>query len=218
MFSLCNIQINFVYLSISFYFIKRRLNTRNFILLTVFLPAILLGQGKDCHVNVMPCSKVPCYLSPVKKVQDTMITIMPEKCNDVHFDSTNNGIWKIYLYDDTTLLEVVRIKWGKKNGTDIIFYNNKTINEKATYKNGKLNGDYISFFEDGKVHMKGYYTTDNSSGFHSFTGKETKFWDNGKIAYKAIWKNGSYKEEDYWDAEGKKIDEEEWNKLWCACN
>lgn len=191
---------------------------RNFILLIVFLPTILLGQSKDCNVNVMSCPRVPCYLSPVKKAHDTIITIMPEKCNVVHFDSTANGLWKIYSYDATTLLELASIKYGEKNGIDIIYYNNKTINEKATYKNGKLNGYYISFFDDGKIHMKGYYTTDNSSEFHLFTGKETKFWDNGRIAYKAIWKNGWYKSEEYWDNEGKEIDEEKWNKLWYDCN
>ena len=161
---------------------------------------------------------VSCYLAPVKNIKDTFVTILPEKCNTPHFDSTVDGIWKIYSYDSLTLLEITSIKHGLRNGSDVIYCAKGTVKKRATYKKGELSGNYISYFEDGKIEMKGNYKPGNRIGLELFTGEETKFWDNGNIAYKAIWKSGWYKSEKYWDKDGKEINEDQWRKLWYDCN
>ena len=160
---------------------------------------------------------VHCVLGPIKKVNDTIITITPKDCNIIHFDSTENGQWKVYAADTTTLIEIVSIKNGQRNGTNIDFYSNSQIKSKAEYKNGKLNGAYISFFETGKIYMKGYYKTDKRES-EIFTGAVTEYWDNGIIAKQFSQKDNSYPvDTKYWDKDGNVVAREKYFKLWYDC-
>jgi antitoxin component YwqK of YwqJK toxin-antitoxin module len=178
----------------------------------------LFGQSKYCHTAIAVKVIVPCYLTPIKNVDDTFITIMPKECNEVHFDSTSNGQWKIYSADTTTIIEIAGFKNGQRHGTDIKYYSQGKIESKSEYTNGQLNGNYISFFETGKIYMKGYYKI-RFDNFTLFTGTYTEYWDNGNIAHIYTQEDGSYghKNEIYLDKDGKKINEKKFNKLWYNC-
>lgn len=173
------------------------------IISTVVLCLVLTvahGQSKNCNTIYERATAVHCTLTVYKKVGDTLFATMPQKCNVFHFDSTANGQWKIYSADTTTLLEIVGIQNGQRNGTDITFYKNGQIECKATYKDGKLNGDYISFYETTKVYMKGSYKLDKRKQ-ECFTGTITEWWDNGNIAHLRHQTDNSYfdKNEKYYD-------------------
>lgn len=186
---------------------------RQLIILTVFIPTVSFGQSKYCNSVYSPATVIPCTLTAYKKVDDTLFSTAPTKCNTFLFDSTANGQWKIYSADTTTLLEIISIKNGKRHGINIDFYSNGQIQSKAEYKNGKLNGEYITFFETGKINWKGYFKNDD------FTGTETDYWDNGNVASQTTFKNGNapYDKTKYWDKDGKVIDRQKFNKLWYDC-
>jgi len=166
----------------------------------------------------MKTPAVKCYLIPLKIVNDTIFTFMPADCNAVQFDSTSNGQWNIFSADSTKL-ESVGIKNGKRNGVGITFYKNGKIETKVNYKNGELNGNYISFYKDGKVCREGNYKKFAVNG-NGFNGNEYQYWDNGNMAHKVKYKNGGYtlfKGEKYWDKDGHVTDWNYYSKHWYDC-
>jgi hypothetical protein len=193
------------------------MTTKYIILLTLFLPAILFGQSKNCNYAYEQKKAISCYLTPVSKVKDTIVSILPKDCNLIQFDSTANGNWKIYSADTMTLLEIVGVQHGQRNGTNIIFHSNGQIHKKANYKNNKLTGDFVSFFENHKIYMEGYYKLDKENN-EVFIGTKTKYWDNGSIAQQFILKdNSSQADSKFWDKDGKVLDYYTFTTLWFDC-
>jgi|GEM_PF-4299580 antitoxin component YwqK of YwqJK toxin-antitoxin module len=180
------------------------------ILISLTIPILLYSQCKDCHTYYKE-STIPCLLTANKKIRDTNIAIAPKNCNSFYFDSSANGLWKIYSFDTTVCIEIVEIKNGQRNGTDNDYFSNQKIKVKAEIKSGKLNGPYISYFENGKVNMQGHFENDK------FTGTSTEYWDNGKIAHQMTFKNGSSNynmDEKFWNSDGTSIDRDLFYKLW----
>ena len=179
-----------------------------------FLPILLFGQTKNC--NVIYSSGIYCYLTPIKKYNDTIISKLPQhNCNNYYFDTTANGYWKIYSEDMSELIEIVNIYKGKRNGIEIIYFNNGDIKSKANYENNVLKGEYISFIESGKIKKYGHYYQNEK-----FIGIDIEYWDNGNIALQRIVNNDFYygKDTKYWDNKGNIIDYNTYSKLWHDCH
>lgn len=191
---------------------------RHLTILSIFLPTLFYGQSKDCNTVYTHAPVLPFYLTAIKKVNDTIISYIPKNCNLITFDSITSGHWKIYSDDTITVMEIVTIKKGLRNGKSFMFYKNRQIESYAEYKDSKLNGEYISYYENGKVHRTGRYKIDKS-GYEVFTGTISEYWDNGNIAHMKHQKDSSYydKNEKYWDKEGNIIDRESFRKLWYEC-
>ncbi len=174
------------------------------------------GQSK-CDIVSYKFNPASCHLTVAKKVNDTIITFLPKNCNVYNFDSTANGQWKIYSSDTTTLLEIVTIKSGKRQGTEIKFYSNGKIESK--YDNNT--GYYISFESNGKLSEEGYYkkqiVNDGHDTINVLDGTRFWYWDNGNIACKVILKDGKYNKEMHWDKDGNIIDKQKFQKLWFDC-
>ena len=183
-----------------------------FLILTIQL----FGQSKDCSNVILIHNGSPfvtCFLSPAISYGDTIITYRPKKCSEIKFDSTANGHWKLFSNDSLSLLEIVGIQNGKKNGQNIIFYPNKQIQAKLNYINGKLFGETILYSETGKITEKGTYDANEI-----FRGTLRQFWDNGNLASEKICTNGFLLgKTKYWDKEGKVINEKQFEKLWYDC-
>jgi antitoxin component YwqK of YwqJK toxin-antitoxin module len=172
----------------------------------------LFGQSKNCNVVLKPAPTISCYLTSIKKVNDTSIAVLTKGCNNIHYDSTANGQWKVFEADGTTLKEIISFENGKRCGTDICYYNNGKIESKQEYKNDILRGESMLFDETGKIVEQGTY----KKGI--FTGIGFLYWDNGKIARKSIYKNGFYTgNHEYWDKDGNVINHEQFYKLWYDC-
>lgn len=180
------------------------------------LPTIVLGQANDCYsIKHLLFKNVPCYLTPLKQLNDTFISILPKPCNNAQFDTTADGNWKIYLHDSLTLIEILGIKKGLRHGTDIEFYDNGQLETVANYLYGKLNGSYISYYDNGEVSKQGTYVN------NEFTGTEFEYWDNSKIARKTIYTSGishGFDDQKYWDKNGERINYETYSKLWYDCD
>lgn len=183
-------------------------------ILFLTLTSILSGQSKNCaSVYTKGTPSVKCIISPLKIIHDTIISFIPKNCNDIRFDSTTNGHWKLFASDTSTLLEIVTVKNGKRNGQNIFYYPNKQIQAKLNYVNGNLNGEEILYSETGKVTEKGFYDSKQR-----FNGIVTQYWDNGNMASEQEMKNGWYSgKEKYWDKDGKIINESTFKKLWYDC-
>lgn len=77
----------------------------------------MFGQSKNCFgVYTKGTPSVKCFIVPLKTINDTIISFIPKNCNNIRFDSTANGVWKIFSNDTLTLLEIVDIKDGMRNG------------------------------------------------------------------------------------------------------
>jgi hypothetical protein len=188
------------------------MTARHLILILLF-PTLLYGQRDDCYARQLISNKVSCYLTPFKKIEDTIIAILPENFGYIQFDSTVNGQWKIYLSDSTTIYEVVTIYKGKENGKCLRFYNNGKIRDQLELKDGVLNGDCVSFNEIDKIVCKGYWKNNLL-----FKGKTMTYWKNGNIACLEIFKKGHLKKSKYWDKKGNKVDWEKFKKDFYECN
>ncbi len=173
------------------------------------------GQSKDCRsVYYKAGPTIKCFILPIKKINDTVICIIPKNCNNIRFDSTANGHWKVFSSDTITLLQTIDFKNGVRHGQCINYFENKKIRSKRNYIQGKLRGDEIIYNEAGQITEKGTYDDKEI-----FNGTVTQYWDNGKIASIQDWKNGWYfGETQYWDNNGKVIDEKTFEKLWYACD
>jgi hypothetical protein len=182
--------------------------------LIISLTNIAFGQSKDCrNVYYKSGPTIKCAILPIKKINDTVICIIPKNCNDIRFDSTASGHWKVFSHDTLTLLETVDFKNGLRHGQSIYYFDNKKIRAKHNYVKGKLRGEEIIYNEAGQITEKGTY--DEKA---SFKGTVTQYWDNGKIASIQDWKNGwYYGNAMYWDNNGKVIDEKTFEKLWYDC-
>ena len=179
------------------------------------------GQSKDCN-TYYKYVEVECILIAYKHINDTFLSVAPKGCNYFLFDSTANGQWKIYSADTTTLLEIVSIKNGQRNGTNIAYYKNGQIESKSIFKDGNLNGGYISFDETGKTLLFGSFITELENGHLKdfyFIGTATLYWDNGNVARIITHKDkNSYNENTkYWGKDGNEIDYQKFNKLWYDC-
>jgi len=181
----------------------------------IILTSLLYGQSKNCYsVYSKGAPTVKCVIYPLKFIQDTTISFIPKNCNDIRFDSTANGHWKIFSSDSSTLLQIVDFKNAKRHGPNIYYYPNRQVRAKLNYTHDHLTGEEILYSETGKVIEKGFYDAKQS-----FNGIVTQYWDNGNIASEQIMKNGWYSgKEKYWDKEGTIITEEAFTKLWYDCN
>ena len=163
--------------------------------------------------------EIKCNLNIVKRIGDTTIaTITTKGCNVYSFDSTANGIWKIFSSYMTIPKEIIAFKNGKKTGMNIKYYDNGKVEIKEEYKRGKRNGAYYYIDEDGTYVSEGnYLPVLKGEEYLEFSGTTTTFWNNASIAKKAITKNDSIVSIKFWDKEGNVIDENRFKKLWYDC-
>jgi len=166
-----------------------------------------------------PPVEIKCNLNIVKKIGDTTIaTIKTKGCNVYNFDTTADGIWKIFSSDMTTPKEIIAFKNGKKNGMNIKYYDNGKVEIKEEYKAGKRNGAYYYIDKDGTYVSEGSYVpVIKGEEYLEFSGTTTTFWNNASIAKQIIEVNDSTVSSEFWDKEGNVIDEKRFNKLWYDC-
>ena len=186
--------------------------SRHITILLFFLPAFLYGQRNDCFARQKRTDTVDCYLTPFKKINDTIIAVLPKNFGYVQFDSTVNGYWKLYLDDSITILEIVEIKDGKENGKCYRYFSTGKIREQSEYLDGKLNGTFILYNKTGKIDGKGV----NANNIIK-KGNFQKYWDNGHIASKEYYKNGRMRLVKYWNKDGKRIKWEKFEKEFNNC-
>jgi len=180
----------------------------------VFFPLLLFGQSKDCNVIYEAAPIFQCFLTPSQRINDTTIAYMTQNCNQIIFDSTVNGQWKVYSYDSLNLIENATIRKGMRDGLCLTYFLNGQVSTEANYLKGMLNGKYTAYYDNGKVYMKGYYRK------NLFSGNTFQYWDNGNIAKQMLYKNGScliIKNEKYFDEEGKPTNWEYYSKHWYDC-
>ena len=171
--------------------------------LLVSVSSFISGQSKNCgSVFYKAGPTIKCTILPFKKINDTILCFIPRTCNNIRFDSTANGHWKVYSYDTITLLETIDFKNGVRHGQSIKYFDNKKIQARQNYVSGKLFGNEIFYNESGQITEKGTYDDEER-----FNGTFTQYWDNGKIASIQEWKNGwYYGTPQYWDKNGNIID------------
>ncbi len=184
------------------------------LVILLFATTTLFGQSKDCGnpVYYSETHGTKCYIIPAKTIGDTIVSYIPKNCNQISFDTTANGHWKIFSAD-TVLLEILSFKNGLRNGEYISYYKNGQIKAKLNYVNGKLFGREILYSETGKITEEGNYDINES-----FIGTTTQYWDNGVKASEHIMKSNIFNgQKKYWDNKGKIICEKAFNKLWYIC-
>lgn len=189
------------------------------ILITIILSSIhivLFGQAKNCYDISTNHKKSKCYLKPSRVINDTFITFLPQNCDLRELDTTLTGVWKVFLYDSSKIIEIISVKKGRLNGSYKSFYKlNGHISKECKYINDTIIGNYISYYDNGKIKEKGIC---NSKGL---TGFQYEYWDNGVLAHRAKLTEGKYrglKDEKYWDLKGRRIDYYKFYSLWYQCD
>jgi len=189
------------------------------ILVTIMLSSIhivLFGQSKNCY-DISSNHKISkCYLIPSRVINDTFITYLPQNCDLKELDSTLTGVWKVFLFDSSTIIEILTTKKGRLNGSYKSFYKqNGQISVECKYINDTIIGKYTSYYENGKTKKNGIC---NSKGL---TGFQYEYWDNGVLAHRAKLTEGKYRgfrDEKYWDLNGRRIDYFKFYSLWHQCD
>lgn len=72
-----------------------------------------------------------------------------------------------------------------KEGLWLSYYENGNKKDSTVYKNGNVSGISYTWFEDGSINVKREKDTDSKGN-----GKETSYWQNGKLDFEGIWANG----------------------------
>ncbi len=187
----------------------------NLILILLISPLVIYGQQKNCNSN--PRRAIPCNAQLTQTINDTTLTILKSGCDYLSYDSSANGIWKVFL-SDSTLLEISSLKNGKRNGPSITYFKNGQIKSRSEYKDNLLHGNYVSFYDNGKENGKGIYKTNNRN-LELFTGTWKEYWDNGNLAHLYSQKDNSWydPDESFWNQDGIEITKEHFKKMW-DCN
>ncbi|MBC7587453.1 MAG: toxin-antitoxin system YwqK family antitoxin [Chitinophagaceae bacterium] len=74
---------------------------------------------------------------------------------------------------------------NKKEGLWLSYYENGNKKDSTVYKNNNATGTSFTWFEDGNINIKREMDTDGKGN-----GKETSYWQNGKLDFEGIWANG----------------------------
>ncbi|MEX1190614.1 MAG: hypothetical protein WEA99_01490 [Brumimicrobium sp.] len=102
----------------------------------------------------------------------------------------NKTTLKIYNQNDV-LVEVVRLKKGKKHGVQEEYNNNGKISEKRTFKNGNLDGERITYDDRGRVRARRNYDYNRKSKSSMLSGVYKRYL-NENLILKAHYRDNSF--------------------------
>lgn len=74
---------------------------------------------------------------------------------------------------------------NKKEGLWVSYYENGRIKDSTVYKNNNAISTSYTWFEDGSISVKREMDVEGKGN-----GKETSYWQNGKLDFEGIWSNG----------------------------